>query len=139
MAIAAPFVALAAGAPPSATGVALAIPSLLLAVCCNLAAQHAFAGIAFWLEDAKSAWFLYQKLIFLLGGMLLPLELLPDAMAGVARALPFWAMSYAPGRLSAGHLEPWLLVGQAGWLVVMVGAAIAVFSAGERRLQVVGG
>ncbi|MQA98726.1 MAG: hypothetical protein GEU78_00290 [Actinobacteria bacterium] len=138
-ALAALFVPLAAGPPPSWNGVGLAIPSLVLAVCCNLAAQHAFAGIAFWLEDAKSAWFLYQKLIFLLGGMLLPLELLPDAMSGAARLLPFWAMSYAPGRLMAGYVEPWLLLLQVGWLVAMVGAAVAVFSSGERRLQAVGG
>jgi viologen exporter family transport system permease protein len=127
------------GAPPSAEGIALALPSSLLALGCNLAAQHAFAGAAFWLRDARSTWFLYQKLVFLLGGMLLPLEFLPHMLAAVARALPFSAMAYAPARLASGHVEPWLLAIQAGWLVVLLGAAVAVFGAGERRLEVVGG
>jgi len=127
------------GPPPSAVGVALAAPASVLALGCNLAAQHAFAGAAFWLRDARSTWFLYQKLVFLLGGMLLPLEFLPAALADVARVLPFAAMAYAPARLASGHVEPWLLAVQAGWLVVLVGCAVAVFGAGERRLEVVGG
>jgi ABC-2 type transport system permease protein len=128
-----------AGPPPQTAALALAAPSLVLAVTCNIVAQHAFAGIAFWLRDAGSAWFLYQKLVFVLGGMLIPLEALPGWLEGTASVLPFRAMSYAPARLAAGHLEPTLLLQQLGWLVVLVGVAGAVFRAGERRLQVVGG
>lgn len=127
------------GPPPNAAALALAVPSALLALGCNLAAQHAFAGAAFWLRDARSTWFLYQKLVFLLGGMLLPLEFMPRALADVARGLPFAAMAYAPARLASGHVEPWLLAVQAGWLAVLLGSAAAVFAAGERRLEVVGG
>jgi len=130
---------LIAGPPPSAGGVALALPSLLLAIAANLALQYALAGAAFWLRDTKAMWFLYQKLVFILGGMLLPLEVLPDALRDVAFHLPFLAMAYAPARLASGHVEPSLLVVQAGWLVVLTAAAAAVFAAGQRRLQVVGG
>lgn len=128
-----------AGPPPHAAALALAIPSLVLALACNLAAQYAFAGTAFWLRDAGSAWFLYQKLVFIMGGMLIPLEALPDWLHRVASVLPFRAMAYAPARLASGHLEPVLLVEQAGWLVLLLAVAAAVFRAGERRLQVVGG
>lgn len=128
-----------AGPPPDAVGLALAVPSLVLAIGCNLAAQHAFAAAAFWLRSAGSTWFLYQKLVFVLGGMLIPLEVLPDGLLAVCRVLPFQAMSYAPARLASGHVEPWLLAEQAAWLVALVGLALAVFRAGERRLQVVGG
>jgi ABC-2 type transport system permease protein len=128
-----------AGPPPHAAALALAIPSLVLALACNLAAQYAFAGTAFWLRDAGSAWFLYQKLVFIMGGMLIPLEALPDWLHRVASVLPFQAMSYAPARLASGHFEPVLLVEQAGWLVLLLTVAAAVFRAGERRLQVVGG
>ncbi|MEA2498620.1 MAG: viologen exporter family transport system permease protein [Actinomycetota bacterium] len=128
-----------AGPPPSAEGVLVAIPMLLLAVAINVAAQHAFAAAAFWLDDAKSTWFLYQKLIFLLGGMLLPLELLPHTMETVSRALPFWTMAYVPARSLSGHPEPGLLLVQVMWLGVLALAALGAFRMGERRLQVVGG
>lgn len=127
------------GGPPDVAAALLAVPSLVLAITCNVLAQHAVAGAAFWLRDVGASWFLYQKLVFVLGGMLIPLQVLPDALERVALVLPFMAMSYAPARLASGHLEPWLLAAQAAWLVVLAFAARAVFAAGERRLQVVGG
>lgn len=128
-----------AGRPPDAWALVLAAPALVLALLLNLVAQHAFAAAAFWIDDAKSAWFLYQKLVFVLGGMLLPLEVLPDSVEPVARFLPFLAMAYVPARLASGHVEPELFLVQAGWLVVLGALATAVFAAGERRLQAVGG
>jgi ABC-2 type transport system permease protein len=130
---------LVGGAPPRPWALLLAAPSLVLAITCNLVAQHAFAGASFWIRDARSTWFLYQKLVFIVGGMLLPLEVLPAAMTKVAVWLPFMAMAYAPSRLASGHVEPWLLARQAFWLVALSGLAVAVFARGERRLQVVGG
>lgn len=127
------------GGIPSLPAAALAVPALLLAVTCNTLAQHAFAAASFWVRDARSAWFLYQKLVFLLGGMLIPIEVFPSWLQTAARALPFVAMSYVPARLLAGFFEPWLLALQLGWLVVLGVAAAAAFAAGERRVQAVGG
>ena len=128
-----------AGQPPDSASLALAVPSLVLAVACNVVAQHAFAATAFWLRDAGSAWFLYQKLVFIVGGMLIPLEALPGWLERTAAVLPFKAMSYTPARLAAGHFEPMLVLQQVGWLVVLWVLASTAFAAGERRLQVVGG
>ena len=136
---AAVLVTATAGAPPSPWAVALAVPSCALAIACNVVAQHAFAAAAFWIRDAGAAWFLYQKLVFVLGGMLIPLEALPGWLESVAAVLPFRAMSYIPARLASGHVEPVLLLEQVGWLAVLGMLAAAAFRAGERRLQVVGG
>lgn len=127
------------GPPPSWPAAALALPAAVLALTVNLLAQHVFASAAFWVADAKATWFLYQKLVFLLGGMLIPLELLPDAMATAARLLPFWATAYIPGRLLSGHTEPLLLLVQVGWLVALTWIAQLAFARGERRLGAVGG
>jgi ABC-2 type transport system permease protein len=130
---------LTVGPPPSVSGAALAIPSLALAVATNLAMQHAVSAAAFWLRDNRATWFLYQKFVFILGGMLLPLEVLPPVLHAVSAALPFMAVAYVPARQAGGHPAPVLLAAQAGWLVLMVGAAVAAFAAGQRRLQAVGG
>ena len=127
------------GGPPRASAVALAVPALLIGIACNVVWQHAFAGLAFWLRDAGSMWFLYHKLVFIVGGMLLPIQVLPDWLQSVAYALPFLAMTYVPARLASGHFEPALLLLQLGWIAVGTLAARAVFVSGERRLQVVGG
>jgi ABC-2 type transport system permease protein len=128
-----------AGGPPRPAALLLAAPSLVLAVVANLIAQHAVAAAAFWLRDAGSAWFLYLKAVFIMGGMIIPLELLPPVLERVALFLPFRAMAYAPARLASGHMEPGLLLQQVAWIAILWVAAVAVFGAGERRLQVVGG
>jgi ABC-2 type transport system permease protein len=127
------------GAPPRASALAFAVPALVLGLVCNIVWQHAFAGLAFWLRDAGSMWFLYHKLVFIVGAMLLPVQVLPDWLQAVAFSLPFLAMTYVPARFASGHIEPALLLLQLGWTVVGLGAARAVFASGERRLQVVGG
>jgi ABC-2 type transport system permease protein len=137
--VGAALAAFVGGAPPRPAALLLAIPSLVLAVACSVVAQHAFAGAAFWLRNAGSTWFLYQKLVFVLGGMLIPLEVLPGWLQAITSVLPFRAMAYAPARIASGHLEPALLVQQAAWLVALSWLAAVVFGAGERRLQVVGG
>lgn len=127
------------GGPPDGAALALAAPALVLAITANLAGQHACSALAFWTREARTSWFLYQKLVFILGGMLLPIEVLPDGLQPVARVLPFAAMAYVPGRLASGHVEPHLLAVQAAWLVALVALAAWAFAAGQRRLQVVGG
>jgi ABC-2 type transport system permease protein len=129
---------LTAGAPPDPVALLLAVPAVLLAITANLVAMHAFAAAAFWIRDTRSTWFLYQKFVFVLGGMLLPLEVLPGPLTATAKALPFMAMAYAPARLVSGHREPHLLAVQALWLVVLCLLTARVYGAGERRLQLAG-
>ncbi|WP_158220306.1 ABC-2 family transporter protein [Kineosporia sp. A_224] len=130
---------LLAGPPPDALHGLLALVSLALGVVVNVAAQHVVASAAFRLRDVRATWFLYQKTVFILGGMLLPLEVLPGALRTLALWCPFMAMAYAPARLATGQGTALLLLVQAGWLVVLVAAAAFVFARGQRRLEVVGG
>lgn len=133
------YASLFGGAMPSVGGALLALPAMVLAITCNLVAQHAFAAASFWIRESRSAWFLYQKLVFVLGGMLMPLEVLPHGLETAARYLPFMAMAYAPARLASGHVEPTLLLVQLAWLAVISTATVVVFTRGEERLRVVGG
>jgi ABC-2 type transport system permease protein len=130
---------LVAGAPHNGLTMLLAGPAVVLALATNLAAQHALAGVAFWLRDARSTWFLFGKLVLIGGGVLIPLDLLPAALSAVCRVLPFASMAYAPGSLAAGRMQPALLVAQAGWLVLLLILAAVVFSRGLRRVEVLGG
>jgi ABC-2 type transport system permease protein len=127
------------GGPPRPATLALAAPSLVLAITANLLAQHGVAAIAFWIRDAGSIWFLYMKAVFILGGMIIPLELLPDGLERFALLIPFKAMAYSPARLASGHWEPWLLVEQVAWIGALALLAARAFRSGERRLEVVGG
>lgn len=128
------FALIYGGRPPSAGALLLALPSLCLGVALNVVAQHAFASAGFWLRETRSAWFIYQKLIFVLGGMLIPLELLPSWMERVARLLPFASMAYAPARIASGHVELDLVAVQLLWFAGVGAVSLAAFSLGERKL-----
>src|SRR5205085_5066490 len=116
------------GAPPSLPALGLAAPAVVLGCAANIASCHAFGGISFWLLDAKASWFFFQKLVFLPGGMLIPLELLPHPLEAASRLLPFATMAFVPGRIAAGHADPLLLAWQVGWLAALLAMAAAVFT-----------
>lgn len=74
------FALVFAGPPTSYVGLMFALVTLPVALTINILAQQAVAAAAFWVRDAKAAWFLYGKFVFILGGLLLPIEVLPDAL-----------------------------------------------------------
>lgn len=133
-----PSVLLIAGPPPEWSMLPLTLGLSVLAVACNVVGVYVFAACSFWAHDVNATWFLYQKLLFLLGGMLLPLAFLPDALETAAWVLPFWTMAYAPAETMSGHFIWWLPLGQLAWGAALTSLAIRLFVAGERSIQVGG-
>ncbi|MDH3301105.1 MAG: ABC-2 family transporter protein [Acidimicrobiia bacterium] len=123
------------GVPVSTTALLLAAPSIMLAIFNNIVGQIGVGAFSFWIRDVRGLWFIYQKLVFLLGGMLLPLEILPSGVESLAKAMPFMTMAYVPGRLASGHVEPVFPVWQLGWSVVLVTASAWLFAPRVERIR----
>lgn len=131
-----------AGPPkrPVGLGIAIAV-GLLAAMVVTL--FHVTIGVAaFWFGDLAPAYWIWQKLLFVLGGLLLPLQFYPALFVRVALLTPFPALLAGPASLStreplmpAGVLLAalvfWALV---GWVVTHV-----AFVRAMHRLQVNGG
>lgn len=104
---------------------------------------HVGIGVAaFWLGDVAPAYWIWQKLLFVLGGLLLPLQFYPAMFVRIARLTPFPALLAGPASLAtheplmpsavlSATLAFWALM---GWIV-----AHAAFGHAVRRLQVNGG
>lgn len=54
---------------------------------------------AFWLEDTTGLVLIYSRLLWLLGGLLIPLELFPESWQPILHNLPFATVVYGPARL----------------------------------------
>ncbi|MUG98702.1 ABC transporter permease [Scytonema sp. UIC 10036] len=54
---------------------------------------------AFWLENTSGLMLIYGRIMMILGGMLLPLDLLPNEWHPLLKALPFASILYGPARL----------------------------------------
>ncbi len=124
-----------------------------LALACSLSA--ALAGfvadwtwsmtislLSFWIEETSGIHLLYRRALMLLGGMLIPIDAYPAWLQGIARALPFQYLVYAPARLfvrpDTGY---WMeamgaiaLLGVAGCVPLML-----VYALGLRRVSAQGG
>jgi ABC-2 type transport system permease protein len=120
-------------APASWPAIAVAgVLGTVLVLLCQLAIGLA----AVWVGAAAPLFWIWQKLLFVLGGMLIPLTLYPEGLRAVARASPFAAMLFVPGSLALdadAALLP-LLVEQLAWLVVLACVVVAVDRAALARL-----
>lgn len=103
----------------------------------------AAAGLlAFWVEDVVGIYLLLDRLKWVLGGMLIPVGLYPEAMRRLVAWLPFRHMIGGPAELFV-HFS-WggaaaLLRQQALWLVVFGCICVGIYRLGVRRVDVNGG
>jgi ABC-2 type transport system permease protein len=81
---------------PPAQALAIAVP-FGLAAAALLAALHVWIGLlAFWLHDVSPVYWVCQKLMFVLGGLMLPLEVYPGVIQRIAALTPFPALLAGP-------------------------------------------
>ncbi len=132
-----------AGPPPTpAIAWPAVVLAILLAMSLNFAVELGIGLLAFWFEDTYAFFWIYQKLVFTLGGLFLPLDLFPPALRQIAASLPFTSIAYGPAKLAASFdVERFLAtVGtQFIWLAAIGAVAALLYSRGVRRLDVNGG
>lgn len=80
---------------------------------------HLLLGVfAFWLNDVSPLYWVWQKALFVLGGLTLPLGLYPSWLQFAAQLTPFpWALGF-PAGLLLGHPTvdaAWILLQLFGW------------------------
>lgn len=98
--------------------------------------------LAFWLGDIAPVFWIWQKLTFVLGGLLLPLSFYPKLVIRIAMFTPFPALLTGPASFVLtqpvfGTLE--LIMLQVTWLLIGIVAAHALFARAARTLQLNGG
>lgn len=124
----------------------LHLPLVLLvvgfALLIDFCAASMIGLMAFVMEDTFSLRLIYQKLIFILGGLLIPVDFLPDWLQRIARALPFSLITYAPAKLFVAFTwtQFWqILAAQMGWLTLLAFLLWRQYRWATRRLAVNGG
>lgn len=126
----------------SAGGLLLFLLALPCAFTLDFLGQFLIGMGAFWLEDTSGLLLIYSRITMILGGMLIPLELFPQAVQPWLRALPFSSIIYGPARMfvhpDATFLRD-LIVRQGLAIVVLAGAVALVYRAGIRRIHANGG
>jgi ABC-2 type transport system permease protein len=96
------------GWTPPLTAVIGIVPFALVATAL-ITAMHLWIGLlAFWLHDVSPLYWVWQKLLFVLGGLMLPLALYPGFVQRIAAVTPFPALLGGPASivLGSGSMPP---------------------------------
>lgn len=98
--------------------------------------QTFFGLLAFWFDQSVGLYYVWFGLFSLMGGYLIPIDLLPESMQLLAHWLPFRSMLGLPVEVGAGLL-PWSqlwvdMAIQLGWLVIF---SVGVWWAWGRGLR----
>ena len=133
---------LAIGAPDFGIGWLAFAAAACGALTVNFLMSMIVALCAFWVEETLGIDFVYKKLLFVAGGMLMPLEMFPVWLQEVCRLLPFQAVLYAPAsaavRFDADSFAG-LLAMQWGWAAALAAVVFWMYGRGVKKLNVNGG
>jgi ABC-2 type transport system permease protein len=127
-------------------GYFLALPCGLLILALGLLITNTWLILinllSFWSEEVTPFYWIIQKLIFILGGLFIPIDLFPGRLSGIARLLPFSFSAYWPAvTMVSFSIETFLtgLAGSAFYAVALGGLAALLYSRGKRRVCAQGG
>src|SRR6185295_7100304 len=108
--------------------------SLLLATAVCFLFKLCLGCTSFWTNDIVGVSTVQEVVSAVLGGILVPLALLPEPLQLLARLLPVQAIYSVPLMILLGKgdgADPWWGIAlQAGWIVVLWGAAALLWRAG---------
>lgn len=128
--------------PIPAAAVLALFPAVAMAVTLYILISLSLALLAFWVEDAAPFFWIFHKLMFILGGLMIPLDFLPDWLRQIADWLPFRTILCGPARLfvqySSGEAGA-LLLWQVAWIAFFALVAGTLYRIGITKVQFHGG
>lgn len=130
------------GTPNHPEGFLIALPAILGAWVLHFAINAMIGLSAFVVEDVSAFTWIYQKLAFIFGGMLIPLDFYPQWLQNLAKLLPFSSAIYGPARLFVTptyDLFVSVMTLQITWIITLVIALTIVYRRGLTQLTVNGG
>lgn len=126
----------------------LSIPAILLvtisgflAVLINVLLVTFIGLIAFIIEDSNPIYWLYSKMILVLG-VLFPIEYFPGILAKIMRYSPIYVTCYGPAKLFVDfsyQASAKILISQIIYVGISLGLCILIYRKGVKKLNVTGG
>ncbi|MSP55430.1 MAG: ABC transporter permease [Myxococcales bacterium] len=123
---------------PEGWRMALFLPSVALAFAVAWLVQALFGMLAFWFEEAVGVFSVHFAIWSFFSGYIVPMALLPPAVAGAARWLPFYASLGVPVDVLLGTAGPVEVWAQLGWVVALAVVGRVMWARGIRRYGAVG-
>ncbi len=130
------------GPPEHPEGFFIALPAILGAWILHFCLTAMIGLSAFLVEDVSAFVWIYQKLAFLFGGLLIPLDFYPAWLKTIAKVLPFSSVTYGPARLfvtPTTELFLSVMTLQIAWILILGFLLTFAYRRGVAYLSVNGG
>jgi ABC-2 type transport system permease protein len=129
--------------PPAPANVGLYLASLLLALIVHMLIWMHIGLLSFWVLHVNGIRAMFAVANGFLAGALVPLWLMPDALRIVLQILPFQATVFLPVSIyteqQTGRDVLLPLLQQAGWIVLLIVTANAMWRRAQHKIVVQGG
>jgi len=133
---------LAGAIPLTFSGIILTIIIIIFGAILNFCIVLIFAMLALWLEDSSSIYWIYQKTVFIIGGMLIPLDFYPTWIKSILIYLPTSYVVYFPAKTFV-HFSSSLfftsLIGQIIWIAIFIVILTIIYKIGIKKVSIHGG
>lgn len=115
--------------------------SCILATIINIFLITSLALISFFIEDASPFYWLYSKMILVIG-TIFPIEFFPQFMQPIIKFSPIYVVSYGPAKLfvnftNSGFIK--IIIAQLIYLIISFIICHLIYKKGVRKLNVNGG
>lgn len=130
------------GPPPPLASWPLAFVAVMLAWAIDFCISALIGFLAFVTEDVEAFVWIYNKMVLVLGGVLIPLDFFPEWLRNFALLLPFAYTAWAPARFFVDPSVPGFLRVTAIQLAWLLGLGLVLawaWRAATRRLEINGG
>jgi ABC-2 type transport system permease protein len=118
------------------------LPVIYGAVCLNLLFMINIGMFAFYIEETKPIYWIYQKLVFIISGLFVPLEFFPPIVLKILRYSPFTYMNYFSAKMVVKFNFIEYLQGfsiQLIYIVLLFSTAFLIYQNGIKRVNIQGG
>ncbi|MCR4422565.1 MAG: hypothetical protein GYA61_04560 [Spirochaetales bacterium] len=118
------------------------LPVIYGAVLLNLFFMILIGMFAFYIEEVRPIYWIYQKFIFIVGGLFVPLEFFPPTVLKIFKFFPFTYMNYFAAKMSVKFDLHEYIIGfsiQLLYIFIVYFLSILIYSKGIKRVSIQGG
>ncbi len=122
--------------------VLLSLPVIYAAIFINLLFIILIGMFAFYIEETGPVYWIYQKFIFIVGGLFVPLEFFPPIVLRIFKYSPFTYMNYFAAKMSVLFNLKEYITGfsiQIFYIALLLALISLIYDRGIKRISIQGG
>lgn len=120
----------------------ISLPAIFMGINLNFFIMVMIGMLAFSMEEVSPIYWIYQKFLFILGGLFFPLEFFPQWVQNISKYLPTTYILYFPAKLVVNFNKKLYLQGisiQFFYLILTIIITILIYKKGIKNMSINGG